>query len=128
VDHCAARDRAIGAAAPEKPPIPAGLNRLGSTPGSWTFFCRIDADRPPCEGAAAKVLALPWKAPSDTWIGQRDRLMLTLMFDTGARVSEIIGVRVADVFGARANAWRSTNAEGRKRLKQAMQSVVAEAR
>lgn len=32
-------------------------------------------------------------APSDTWIGQRDRLML----NTGARVSEIIGVRVADV-------------------------------
>jgi site-specific recombinase XerD len=36
-------------------------------------------------------------APSDTWIGQRDRLMFTLMFNTGARVSEIIGVRVADV-------------------------------
>lgn len=36
-------------------------------------------------------------APSDTWIGQRDRLMLALMFNTGARVSEIIGVRVADV-------------------------------
>jgi site-specific recombinase XerD len=36
-------------------------------------------------------------APSDTWIGQRDRLMLALLFNTGARVSEIIGVRVADV-------------------------------
>ena len=36
-------------------------------------------------------------APSDTWIGQRDRLMLAMMFNTGARVSEIIGVRVADV-------------------------------
>jgi site-specific recombinase XerD len=36
-------------------------------------------------------------APSDTWIGQRDRLMLTLMFNTGARVSEIIGARVADI-------------------------------
>ena len=35
--------------------------------------------------------------PTDTWIGQRDRLMLTLMYNTGARVSEIIGVRVADV-------------------------------
>ena len=35
--------------------------------------------------------------PTDTWIGQRDRLMLTLMFNTGARVSEIIGLRVADV-------------------------------
>ena len=36
-------------------------------------------------------------APSDTWIGTRDRLLLTLMFNTGARVSEIIAVRVADV-------------------------------
>lgn len=34
---------------------------------------------------------------NDTWIGQRDRLMHTLMFNTGARVSEIIGVRVSDV-------------------------------
>lgn len=34
---------------------------------------------------------------TDTWIGQRDRLMLTLMFNTGARVSEIIGVRISDV-------------------------------
>lgn len=34
---------------------------------------------------------------TDTWVGQRDRLMLLLMFNTGARVSEIIGVRVADV-------------------------------
>ena len=36
-------------------------------------------------------------APTDSWIGQRDRLLLALMFNTGARVSEIIGVRVADV-------------------------------
>lgn len=36
-------------------------------------------------------------APTDTWVGQRDRLLLTLMFNTGARVSEIISVRVADV-------------------------------
>ena len=35
--------------------------------------------------------------PTDSWIGQRDRLLLALMFNTGARVSEIIGVRVADV-------------------------------
>ena len=35
--------------------------------------------------------------PTDSWTGQRDRLMLTLMFNTGARVSEIIGVRVSDV-------------------------------
>ena len=34
---------------------------------------------------------------TETWVGQRDRLLLTLMFNTGARVSEIIGVRVVDV-------------------------------
>jgi site-specific recombinase XerD len=34
---------------------------------------------------------------TDTWVGQRDRLLLTLMFNTGARVSEIIGVRAADL-------------------------------
>ncbi len=34
---------------------------------------------------------------TDTWVGQRDRLMFTLMFNTGARVSEIIDVRVSDV-------------------------------
>ena len=35
--------------------------------------------------------------PTETWIGQRDHLLLTLLFNTGARVSEIIGVRVLDV-------------------------------
>ena len=35
--------------------------------------------------------------PTNTWVGQRDRLMFTLMFNTGARVSEIVGVRVVDV-------------------------------
>jgi len=32
-----------------------------------------------------------------TWSGQRDRMMFTLLYNTGARVSEIIGLRVADV-------------------------------
>lgn len=35
--------------------------------------------------------------PTTTWLGQRDHLLMTLMFNTGARVSEIIGVRVADM-------------------------------
>ena len=35
--------------------------------------------------------------PTATWLGQRDHLLLTLMFNTGARVSELIGIRVADV-------------------------------
>lgn len=35
--------------------------------------------------------------PGDTWISQRDHLLLTMLYNTGARVSEIIGVRAADV-------------------------------
>jgi site-specific recombinase XerD len=51
--------------------------------------------------------------PTDTWIGQRDRLLLTLMFNTGARVSEIIGVRVADVVLGPTSSIR-LNGKGRK--------------
>jgi site-specific recombinase XerD len=35
--------------------------------------------------------------PGTTWTSQRDHLLLTLLYNTGARVSEIIAVRVADV-------------------------------
>jgi integrase/recombinase XerD len=37
-------------------------------------------------------------APSTmTWSGQRDRVMLATLYNTGARVSELIGMRVADL-------------------------------
>ncbi|NOR81578.1 MAG: tyrosine-type recombinase/integrase [Methyloprofundus sp.] len=35
--------------------------------------------------------------PGETWISQRDHLLLTMLYNTGARVSEIIGITVADV-------------------------------
>ena len=35
--------------------------------------------------------------PGPSWTSQRDHLMLHLLYNTGARVSEIIGVRLADV-------------------------------
>lgn len=35
--------------------------------------------------------------PSDTWISQRDHLLLTMLYNTGARVSEVIGIYVADL-------------------------------
>jgi len=35
--------------------------------------------------------------PGETWTSQRDHLLLAMLYNTGARVSEIIGVRVADV-------------------------------
>lgn len=50
---------------------------------------------------------------TDTWVGQRDRLMLTLLFNTGARVSEIVGVRVADVVLGPSNSIR-LHGKGRK--------------
>ncbi len=35
--------------------------------------------------------------PGTTWSSQRDHLLLAMLYNTGARVSEIIGVRVVDV-------------------------------
>jgi site-specific recombinase XerD len=35
--------------------------------------------------------------PGSSWVSQRDHLLLGLLYNTGARVSEIIGMRVADV-------------------------------
>jgi|LakMenEpi03Aug12_release.lakeMendotaPanAssembly.Ray.scaffolds.fasta_scaffold101953_3 integrase/recombinase XerD len=34
---------------------------------------------------------------SSTWCGLRDRLLLAILYNTGARVSEVIGIRVSDV-------------------------------
>jgi site-specific recombinase XerD len=35
--------------------------------------------------------------PGESWTSQRDHLLLAMLYNTGARVSEITGVRVADV-------------------------------
>lgn len=35
--------------------------------------------------------------PGSNWTSQRDHLLLAMLYNTGARVSEIVGVRVADV-------------------------------
>jgi site-specific recombinase XerD len=43
-----------------------------------------------------EMLAIIGK-PGSSWISQRDHLLLHMLYNTGARVSEIIGVRLADV-------------------------------
>ena len=43
-----------------------------------------------------EMLAIIGK-PGPSWTSQRDHLLLHMLYNTGARVSEIIGVRVADV-------------------------------
>ena len=81
-------------------------------------FLKFAARRDPANlGAIEQALAVPMKrferkmvgflpreqmlavidVPTHSWVGQRDRLMFTLMYNTGARVSEIVGVRVVDV-------------------------------
>jgi site-specific recombinase XerD len=35
--------------------------------------------------------------PDDSWLSQRDHVLFLLMYNTGARVSEIIGIKVSDV-------------------------------
>jgi site-specific recombinase XerD len=35
--------------------------------------------------------------PGESWTSQRDHLLLVMLYNTGGRVSEIVGVRVADV-------------------------------
>ena len=66
--------------------------------------------------------------PDGTWISQRDHLLLGLLYNTGARVSEIIGVRVTDVVldGA---AYVHLHGKGRKqRTVPLWRSTVKEAR
>jgi integrase/recombinase XerD len=82
-------------------------------------FCRYLAlQNPPALYLAQQILAIPSKrfekpqlgflskeeiriilaTPNpDTWFGQRDRILLQVLYNTGARVSEMIGIRVSDV-------------------------------
>ena len=48
-----------------------------------------------------------------TWSGQRDRVLFAVMYNTGARVSEIVGLRRSDLAGAEARSVR-IHGKGRK--------------
>ena len=56
------------------------------------------------------ILAAP---DSSTWIGQRDRMMFAVLYNTGARISELLGMRVGDLTLA-PSAWVRIRGKGRK--------------
>ncbi len=52
--------------------------------------------------------------PGGTWINQRDHVLLLLLYNTGARVSEIIGVKVGEVVFDEGAACVHLHGKGRK--------------
>ncbi len=118
---------------------------------------------PPALQLAQQILAIPMKrferpllgflsrdevqallaAPDTaTWCGRRDRVMFALLYNTGARVSEMIGIRVADVTLAATSSvrlhgngrkqrtvplWKDTAVEIRHCLKDAHHLIHADA-
>ena len=57
-----------------------------------------------------------------TWTGQRDRALSGLMYNTGARVSEVIGLPVGDIVIGRALTRQGT--QGTKRAALAINHVA----
>jgi site-specific recombinase XerD len=54
-------------------------------------------DRPMLGFLSREQMLAVMDVPATTWLGKRDRLLLILLYNTGARASEIIAVRVGDV-------------------------------
>lgn len=52
--------------------------------------------------------------PDESWISQRDHVLFLLMYNTGARVSEIIGIKVSDVVLDEHTACVHLRGKGRK--------------
>ncbi len=53
-------------------------------------------------------------SPDKTWLSQRDHLLLLLLYNTGARVSELIGIKVGDVVTDDSSACVHLRGKGRK--------------
>ena len=52
--------------------------------------------------------------PDETWLSQRDHVLFLLLYNTGARVSEIIGVKVGEVVLDEGAACVHLHGKGRK--------------
>lgn len=71
-------------------------------------------ERPLVESLSREEMHAVLEAPhADTFSGRRDRVMLALMYNTGARVSEIITWRISDLKLGRSSAIR-IHGKGRK--------------
>lgn len=71
-------------------------------------------DRPALEFLSREEVKALLDAPDRaTWSGQRDAVLLATLYNTGARVSEITGLRIADVLTDRASALH-LHGKGRK--------------
>lgn len=99
-----------------------------------SFMEYVSVEEPSALALTRSVLAIPMKrfeqplvgflsrdhmeailaAPDvSTWVGWRDHVMLATLYNTGARVSELLGMRVADlVFGP--TSWIHIHGKGRK--------------
>lgn len=99
-----------------------------------SFMEYVSFEEPSALALAQSVLAIPMKrfeqplvgflsrehieailaAPdANSWTGQRDRVMLTTLYNTGARVSELIGMRMSDLT-LEPTAWVRIQGKGRK--------------
>ncbi len=99
-----------------------------------SFMEYVSFEEPTALALAQSVLAIPMKrfeqpligflsreqieailaAPdANTWTGQRDRVMLTTLYNTGARVSELVGMRISDLT-LEPTAWVRIRGKGRK--------------
>jgi len=99
-----------------------------------SFMEYVSFEEPSALALAQSVMAIPMKrfeqplvgflsrehieavltAPDvNTWTGQRDRVMLTALYNTGARVSELINMRVSDLT-LEPTAWVRIRGKGRK--------------
>jgi integrase/recombinase XerD len=77
------------------PQLPVSTRRILATPFKRQVKRLVGfLTRPEIEAVLA--------ATDDTWTGRRDHLLILLLYNTGARISELLAVRVQDVLGSRA--------------------------
>ena len=70
-------------------------------------------DRPILGFLSREVMGALLDAQAQSWLGQRDRLLLGLLYNTGARVSEITGIKVEDI-SLTTTPWVRLRGKGRK--------------